>query len=263
MASGTAAAPQNGAAMQNPANLRSIEALLTRLAREADAPGSVAADAPSVAVGGVALEAAPARRPRVVLGVSGSVATVKASLLTHALLEFADVCIVSTRSALHFFDTSALPQEATPVLTDEDEWRHWRQVGDPVVHILLRRWADALVIAPLSANTLAKVAGGLCDNLLTCVVRAWDFRKPLLMVPAMNTFMWDSPFTQKHLEACRELGAQVIPPIIKRLACGDVGNGAMAEPADVAVACAGALRDAGFDVVGGSGKDEPLGVMPW
>ena len=65
---------------------------------------------------------------------------------------------------------------------DEDEWRAWRQVGDEVLHIELRRWADALVLAPLSANTLAKAAGGLCDNLLTCVVRAWDFgTRPLLV----------------------------------------------------------------------------------
>ncbi len=54
-------------------------------------------------------------------------------------------------------------------------------MGDPVLHIELRRWADVLVLAPLSANTLAKVAHGLCDNLLTCVVRAWDFAKPLLV----------------------------------------------------------------------------------
>ena len=54
---------------------------------------------------------------------------------------------------------------------DEEEWREWKVVGDPVMHIELRRWADCLVIAPLSANTLAKVAQGLCDNLLTCVVR--------------------------------------------------------------------------------------------
>ena len=53
---------------------------------------------------------------------------------------------------------------------DEEEWREWKQVGDPVMHIELRRWADCLVIAPLSANTLAKCAQGLCDNLLTCVV---------------------------------------------------------------------------------------------
>ena len=53
---------------------------------------------------------------------------------------------------------------------DEEEWREWREVGDPVLHIELRRWADCLVVAPLSANTLAKCAQGLCDNLLTCVV---------------------------------------------------------------------------------------------
>jgi hypothetical protein len=55
------------------------------------------------------------------------------------------------------------------------------QVGDPVLHIELRAWADVLVIAPCSANTLAKCAGGLCDNLLTCVVRAWDWSRPLLV----------------------------------------------------------------------------------
>ena len=54
-------------------------------------------------------------------------------------------------------------------------------MGDPVLHIELRRWADVLLLAPLSANTLAKAASGLCDNLLTCVVRAWDFDKPLLV----------------------------------------------------------------------------------
>ena len=64
---------------------------------------------------------------------------------------------------------------------NEDDWRHWRQVGDEVLHIELRRWADALVIAPLSANSLAKLACGLSDNLLTCIVRAWDFHRPLLV----------------------------------------------------------------------------------
>ncbi len=64
---------------------------------------------------------------------------------------------------------------------DENDWQSWRAVGDEVLHIELRRWADVLVIAPLSANTLAKAANGLCDNLLTCVVRAWDWQKPLLV----------------------------------------------------------------------------------
>lgn len=125
------------------------------------------------------------------------------------------------------------------------------------MHIDLRRWADVMVIAPLSANTLAKLAGGLCDNLLTCVVRAWDFQKPLLVrwwwccahwhavaqvAPAMNTLMWDNPFTARHLATLTELGVQVIPPISKRLACGDVGSGAMQEPEVIAAACRDVLR---------------------
>jgi phosphopantothenoylcysteine decarboxylase len=102
-----------------------------------------------------------------------------------------------------------------------------------------------VLFLPGAANTLAKVANGLCDNLLTCVVRAWDWSKPLLLAPAMNTLMWDSPFTEQHLAACRRLGAMVVPPVAKRLACGDVGAGAMAAPADVAAACRAALGEAG------------------
>ena len=75
----------------------------------------------------------------------------------------------------------ALNTAAGAAAGDEDDWRSWKAVGDEVLHIELRRWADVLVVAPLSANTLAKVACGLCDNLLTCVVRAWDWQKPLLV----------------------------------------------------------------------------------
>lgn len=77
---------------------------------------------------------------------------------------------------------------------DEEEWHQWQQKGDPVLHIDLRKWADLLVIAPLSANTLAKVAQGLCDNCLTSVVRAWDFSKPLVVSasshPAVMSSLW-------------------------------------------------------------------------
>lgn len=64
---------------------------------------------------------------------------------------------------------------------DEEEWHEWQKKGDPVLHIELRKWADLLIVAPLSANTLAKLAQGLCDNCLTSVVRAWDWNKPLLV----------------------------------------------------------------------------------
>ena len=75
-----------------------------------------------------------------------------------------------------------------------------------------------------------QVGSGLCDNLLTCIIRAWDYSKPVFVAPAMNTFMWDNPFTQKHLDQVKDLGFLIISPITKKLACGDYGNGAMAEP---------------------------------
>ena len=120
-------------------------------------------------------------------------------------------------------------------LFDEDEWRSWREKGDPVLHIDLRKWADMMLVAPLSANTLAKVANGMCDNLVTCVARAWDFKgapdnleKPLVVAPAMNTCMWEHPITEKQLKALDDLGVWIVPPQSKTLACGDVGMGAMA-----------------------------------
>ena len=93
--------------------------------------------------------------------------------------------MVATTASCSFFDKGAisppLVSEVVPLHDDEAEWRGWQKVGDPVLHIELRRWADVFVVAPLSANTLAKMANGMCDNLLTCVVRAWDFSKPLLV----------------------------------------------------------------------------------
>ena len=113
----------------------------------------------------------PLRRPRVLLGLSGSVASVKAEPLVALLADWAEVRVVATSRSLHFFDLSALRAKVA-VYVDEDEWRGGRvgavgySRGDPVLHIDLRKWADLLVIAPLSANTLAEIAHGLCPNLL-------------------------------------------------------------------------------------------------
>lgn len=171
----------------------------------------------------------PPQRLRIILAASGSVAAIKFGILADSLSDWADVRAVATKPALHFIDKQSLSTNVK-LYTDEDEWSSWSKIGDDVLHIELRKWADAMVIAPLSANTLAKVAGGLCDNLLTCIVRAWDYSKPVFVAPAMNTFMWENPFTQKHLEVLKDLGLSVISPIPKKLACGDYGNGAMAEP---------------------------------
>lgn len=169
------------------------------------------------------------RKPHILLAASGSVAAIKFANLCHCFSEWAEVRAVATRASLHFIDRASLPKDVI-LYTDEDEWSTWTKIGDSVLHIELRRWADIMVIAPLSANTLGKIAGGLCDNLLTCIVRAWDYSKPLFVAPAMNTFMWNNPFTERHLMLIDELGISLIPPVTKRLACGDYGNGAMAEP---------------------------------
>ncbi|MCO5575319.1 hypothetical protein L7F22_029119 [Adiantum nelumboides] len=171
----------------------------------------------------------PVQRPRILLAASGSVAAIKFGVLADSLCDWAEVRAVATKSALHFIDRRSL-SPSIKLYVDEDEWASWGKIGDDVLHIELRKWADAMVIAPLSANTLAKVAGGLCDNLLTCIIRAWDYSKPIFIAPAMNTLMWENPFTQRHLESVKDLGFTIISPIPKRLACGDVGNGAMAEP---------------------------------
>ncbi|XP_057540540.1 phosphopantothenoylcysteine decarboxylase-like isoform X2 [Amaranthus tricolor] len=167
------------------------------------------------------------RLPRIILAASGSVAANKFGKLCHYFSKWAEVKAVITDCAYHFLDTSTIPEDID-LYRDDDDW-DWNMLGDKILHIELCRWADILVIAPLSANTLAKIAGGLCDNLLTCVVRAWDYDKPFFIAPAMNTLTWKNSFTETHLMAVDELGVTLIPPVTKKRACGDYGNGAMAK----------------------------------
>ncbi|XP_061197359.1 phosphopantothenoylcysteine decarboxylase-like [Saccostrea echinata] len=169
------------------------------------------------------------KKKRVIVGCTGSVASIKIPLLIQELKnlnEKVEIKVVATDHALHFFNKDSLP---VPVLTDNHEWEMWKSVQDPVLHIELRRWADMLVIAPVDCNTLAKIANGLCDNLLTCIVRAWDLNKPLYFAPAMNTYMWEHPITAQQIETLKNYGYKEIPCIEKKLACGDTGFGAMAE----------------------------------
>jgi phosphopantothenoylcysteine decarboxylase len=200
---------------------------------------------------------------KVLLGVTGSVAAIRTPELFRQLVAAGhQVKVVATRAALYFFD----PIELDPakkernreiVILDEDEWpglsqgKRWQR-DEPVLHIELRRWADLFLIAPLDANTLAKLAAGLCDNCLTCVWRAWDTSRPVVLAPAMNTLMWQHPLSDTQLRSiARQAGhdppeaatldalidwinrfcpqLEIVAPQAKRLACGDVGVGAMAE----------------------------------
>lgn len=208
----------------------------------------------------------------VLLGVTGSVAAIHTPLLYEELLKAgAEGRIVATKAALYFFDVAAIApargrRNRDVVILDEDEWPNKRyERGDPVLHIELRRWADLLLIAPLDANTLAKIATGLADNCLTCVWRAWDPERPVILAPAMNTMMWEHPATTRHLRQIAEdagmmdvasetnldrlvarindarRGLTIVPPVSKRLACDDVGIGAMAERSDIVAAVCHAM----------------------
>lgn len=179
----------------------------------------------------------------VILGVTGSVAAMYTPQLFADLAKAGHaIKVVATRAALYFFDPATIASEdgarnKSVVILDEDEWPGERyQRGDPVLHIELRRWANIFLIAPCDANTLAKLALGITDNCLTCVYRAWDLARPVVIAPAMNTLMWDHPATARHLAQIQsDLGQslRIVPPISKKLACEDVGIGAMAERAEI------------------------------
>ncbi|XP_053320739.1 phosphopantothenoylcysteine decarboxylase [Spea bombifrons] len=170
----------------------------------------------------------PPFEAHVLVGVTGSVAALKLPNLVSGLLEIpgVQVQVVSTERAKHFYNVNDV---SVPLYSEQDEWEMWKQRSDPVLHIELRRWADLMLLAPLDANTLGKIASGICDNLLTCVVRAWDLQKPLLFCPAMNTAMWNHPITKQQIAQLHGFGYTEIPCIAKQLVCGDEGLGAMAE----------------------------------
>ncbi|TVY31251.1 putative phosphopantothenoylcysteine decarboxylase, partial [Lachnellula occidentalis] len=159
-------------------------------------------------------------KKHLLLAASGSVATIKIPNILHALSTHPhlSILLILTRSAANFLAGQSAEQPPVEslrqipnvdgIFLDEDEWVHPWTRGQGILHIELRRWAHVLVIAPLSANTLAKITGGFADNLLTSVVRAWDTegviegpglggkRRRIVVAPAMNTAMWRHPVTR-------------------------------------------------------------------
>ncbi|KKK16574.1 hypothetical protein ARAM_003090 [Aspergillus rambellii] len=196
----------------------------------------------------------------IILAASGSVATIKLPNIAEALGRHPNVSIriIVTQSAEKFLVGQSREQPqleklreilgVDAIYRDEDEWKNTWTRGASILHIELRKWAHLLLVAPLSANTMAKMTIGISDNLLLSVIRAWDTtgmvdcgfkdKKPLVFIaPAMNTAMWNHPATGKQLEILRnEWGwsdsnkdgwVYYLPPMEKPLACGDTGNGAM------------------------------------
>ena len=164
---------------------------------------------------------------KIILGITGSVATVLVPKIYNELSKNHDVRIVATTPALYFVKNDF----NVKIFKDEDEWPEGGyHKDDKVMHIEFRNWADILLIAPISANTLSKIANGISDNFLCCIARCWQKQKPLIIAPTMNTEMWVDSITQIHIsEIKKRFNMMMIDPINKKLACGDEGIGAMAD----------------------------------
>jgi len=190
---------------------------------------------------------------KVLLGVTGSVAATLTDKIVAELEKSGhEVKIVPTLNALYFwrlgfwlyvwslirskvFFWIPFNWQKAKVITDFHEWWGWHYRKDmPIMHIALRDWADVILIAPLTADTLAKIDHGFADNLLLSIVRAWNMGKPIILAPAMNTKMFEHPTTMMQLMhltiEMQEAGYRyhVVEPMEKKLACGDTGLGALA-----------------------------------
>jgi phosphopantothenoylcysteine decarboxylase / phosphopantothenate---cysteine ligase len=191
---------------------------------------------------------------RILLGVSGGIAAYKAvELVRLATAAGHSVRVVQTPSSLNFVGRATFAAvTGAPVLVDEFEPDPARGAfpgdsapdHDPISHLELVRRCDALVVAPASANTIAKLAGGHAENLLTSAALACT--APLVLAPAMNEAMWTNPATAANVEALRRRGATIVPPTTGRLASrGEWGAGRLAEPAEILIAVEEVLGEAG------------------
>lgn len=165
--------------------------------------------------------------PTITLAVTGSISAYKvADLISELKKRTYNIQVLMTEKATHFITPLTLQVlSGNPVHLDimtEDDPKF-------VNHIQLGKQTDLLLVAPASANTIAKLANGFADNIVTGTTLALSLNVPKLLAPAMNTKMYEHPVTQKNLKTLKEFGFQEIPPKSSLLACGDVGKGALAD----------------------------------
>jgi phosphopantothenoylcysteine decarboxylase/phosphopantothenate--cysteine ligase len=164
---------------------------------------------------------------RVLLGVTGGIAAYKACILTRLLTQAgATVQVVMTPSATRFVGTDTFAAlSGRPAYTEV-----WEEPGS-VLHVRLARGADVCVVAPATANVIAKLSGGIADDLITSTLL--EATCPLVVAPAMHSGMWEHPATQANVRFLRERGTVMVGPAKGPLAAGDEGVGRMAEPEDI------------------------------
>lgn len=172
---------------------------------------------------------------RIVLGVTGGIAAYKAAELVRLLgKQGADVQVAMTAGAGHFITATTFQAlSGKPVYADQWDAR----MPNAMAHIDLSRTADLILIAPASADFLARIAHGLADDLLATMVLARDC--PLLVAPAMNRQMWENPATQRNVEQLVADGVHLLGPASGEQACGEVGAGRMLEPEEIVEAVIG------------------------
>ena len=170
---------------------------------------------------------------KVVLGVTGSIAAYKACELVRLLVKRGDdVHVVMTEHARAFvtpltFQTLSRNPVECDLFADPQDWKPG--------HVSLAAAADLVVVAPATANILAKMAHGLADDLLSSTLLAT--KAPVVVAPAMNTGMWENPATQANVATLAARGVRIVSPGVGDLACGTAGAGRMAEPDEILSAC--------------------------
>ncbi|GAA4025392.1 bifunctional phosphopantothenoylcysteine decarboxylase/phosphopantothenate--cysteine ligase CoaBC [Actimicrobium antarcticum] len=176
----------------------------------------------------------------IVLGLTGGVACYKSAELTRALIKAgATVQVVMTQAATQFM-TAVTMQALSGRTVYTDQWD--ARIANNMPHIDLTRDADAIVIAPCSADFMSKLARGACDDLLSTLCVARPARLPLLIAPAMNVEMWQNPATRRNVQQLAADGIVLLGPDIGDQACGETGMGRMLEPAQLLEEVVAALQ---------------------
>ncbi|MBR6086896.1 MAG: bifunctional phosphopantothenoylcysteine decarboxylase/phosphopantothenate--cysteine ligase CoaBC [Prevotella sp.] len=159
----------------------------------------------------------------ILLGVTGSIAAYKiANLASMLVKQHATVHVIMTRNACHFITPMTFETlTGNKCIVDTFD----RNFDFKVEHVSLAKQADVVLVAPATANVIGKIAGGICDDMLTTTVCAT--KAPCIIAPAMNTGMWENPIVQDNVERLKKFGYEIITPASGRLACGDIGSGKM------------------------------------